>query len=40
MKGLDSLDWIVIVTYFIVLLGIDAWVIMQKKKNTTDYFLS
>ena len=34
MKGLDSLDWIVIVAYFVVLLGIAAWVIMQKQKNT------
>ncbi|MGB5244193.1 MAG: sodium:solute symporter [Lutimonas sp.] len=40
MKGLDSLDWIVIVAYFVVLLGIAAWVIMQKQKNTTDYFLA
>ena len=40
MKGLDSLDWIVIVAYFVALLGIAAWVIMQKQKNTTDYFLA
>ncbi len=40
MKTLDSLDWIVIVLYFVALLGIAAWVIMQKQKNTEDYFLA
>jgi len=40
MKGLDSLDWIVIAGYFLVLLGVAWWVIMQKQKNTEDYFLA
>ena len=40
MRALDSLDWVVIVAYFVILLGIAAWVIMQKQKNTTDYFLA
>ncbi len=40
MKGLDSLDWIVIVLYFVLLLGVAWWVIKQKQKNTEDYFLA
>ena len=40
MKGLDSLDWIVIVLYFLILLGVAWWVIKQKQKNTEDYFLA
>ncbi len=40
MKGLDALDWVVITGYFIVLLGVAWWVIMQKQKNTEDYFLA
>lgn len=40
MKGLDTLDWVVITGYFIVLLGVAWWVIMQKQKNTEDYFLA
>ena len=40
MKGLDTLDWVVIALYFLVLLGVAWWVIMQKQKNTEDYFLA
>ncbi|MCP4884908.1 MAG: sodium/solute symporter, partial [Flavobacteriales bacterium] len=40
MKALDSLDWIVIIIYFIVLLGVAWWVILQKQKDTEDYFLA
>ncbi|WP_149274761.1 sodium:solute symporter [Pareuzebyella sediminis] len=40
MKTLDTLDWISIVLYFIVLLGIAVWVIRKKKDNTEDYFLA
>ncbi len=40
MKALESLDWIVIVIYFVILLGLAAWVILQKQKNTEDYFLA
>ncbi len=40
MKALDTLDWIVIVSYFIILLGVAWWVILQKQKNTEDYFLA
>ncbi|MGB5357435.1 MAG: sodium:solute symporter [Eudoraea sp.] len=40
MKGLDSLDWVVIAAYFLVLLGVAWWVIRQKQQNTEDYFLA
>lgn len=40
MKGLDALDWAVIVAYFVILLGVAWWVIKQKQKNTEDYFLA
>ena len=40
MKGLDSLDWVVIAAYFMVLLGVAWWVILQKQKDTEDYFLA
>ncbi|GAA5221095.1 sodium:solute symporter [Membranihabitans marinus] len=40
MKGLESLDWVVIGGYFVVLLGIAYWVIKQKNRNTEDYFLA
>jgi len=36
----ELLDWIVLVGYFVVLLGIAFWVIRQKNKNTEDYFLA
>ena len=39
-QSLTSLDWIVIAGYFILLLGVAAWVIMQKQKNSEDYFLA
>lgn len=34
------MDWVVIAGYFMVLLGVAWWVIMQKQKNTEDYFLA
>ncbi|NHF58480.1 sodium/solute symporter [Flavobacteriaceae bacterium TP-CH-4] len=40
MKGLDTLDWVVIAIYFLILLGIAWWVIKQKQKDTEDYFLA
>ena len=40
MKTLDTLDWITISMYFLVLLGIAVWVIRRKKENTEDYFLA
>lgn len=40
MQHLDSIDWISISLYFLVLLGIAVWVIRKKKANTEDYFLA
>ena len=40
MKTLDTLDWIVIGLYFLVLAGIAFWVIKKKQSNTEDYFLA
>ncbi len=40
MQTLDTIDWITISIYFIVLLGIAVWVIRKKKENTEDYFLA
>ena len=40
MKTLDTLDWLSISVYFIVLLGIAVWVIRKKQDNTEDYFLA
>lgn len=40
MEGLVTLDWVVIGLYFAVLLGVVAWVIMQKQKDSEDYFLA
>jgi len=39
-QGLETLDWIVIAAYFLLLLGVAAWVIMQKQSNSEDYFLA
>jgi len=40
MKSLDTLDWIFIVLYFLVLFGVAIWVILKKNENTEDYFLA
>ena len=40
MVGLDTLDWIVIAIYFALLFGVAIWVILQKNKDTEDYFLA
>jgi SSS family solute:Na+ symporter len=40
VQSLATLDWIVIGLYFLILLGIAAWVILQKQQNTEDYFLA
>ncbi|MBK9338188.1 MAG: sodium/solute symporter [Lewinellaceae bacterium] len=40
MQGFDTLDWIVIGGYFLILIGIAIWVIRQKQDNTEDYFLA
>ena len=37
---MEFLDWIVIGCYFVLLFGVAAWVMRQRQKNTTDYFLA
>jgi SSS family solute:Na+ symporter len=36
----ETLDWIVLIGYFMVLLGVAYWVIRKENKNTEDYFLA
>ncbi len=33
-------DWIVLGLYFVALIGVAVWVVLQKNKNTEDYFLA
>lgn len=40
MLGFETLDWVIISLYFLVLLGVAFWVIRQKQKNSEDYFLA
>lgn len=40
MKMLDTLDWISISIYFLILAGIAIWVIRKKNNDTEDYFLA
>lgn len=40
MNSLETLDWIVIVGYFLLLLGVAYWVILQKTDTSEDYFLA
>ncbi len=40
MKSLDTLDWIFISLYFLLLFGVAIWVILKKNENTEDYFLA
>lgn len=40
MSVLNTIDWIVILGYFTVILGLAWWVIKQKNKNSEDYFLA
>ena len=40
MKTLDTLDWVCIGLYFLILVGIAVWVIRKKQDNTADYFLA
>ena len=37
---MDTLDWVVIVIYFAILLGIAWWVILKGKDSAEDYFLA
>lgn len=40
MQTLHVIDWIVIIGYFGIILGLAWWVIKQKSKNPEDYFLA
>jgi SSS family solute:Na+ symporter len=40
VPSFDSLDWIVIGLYFLVLLGLAFWVVKQKNNTSEDYFLA
>lgn len=40
MQRLETLDWVVIAAYAALLIGVAAWVITRKTKNTEDYFLA
>lgn len=40
MKVLGGWDWIVIIGYFAIILGLAWWVIRQKQNTSTDYFLA
>lgn len=37
---LERLDWVVLGLYFFVIIAIAVWVVLQKNKNTEDYFLA
>ncbi len=37
---LETLDWIVLSIYFLALIVVAVWVVLQKNKNTEDYFLA
>ncbi|MDA0196770.1 MAG: sodium:solute symporter [Bacteroidetes bacterium] len=40
MQSLDSLDWVFISGYFILLFSVAIWVIRKKSETTEDYFLA
>ena len=40
MKGFETLDWVVIVGYFLVIAGVAVWVMTRKQTNTEEYFLA
>ena len=37
---LEKLDWFVLSIYFLALIAVAVWVVLQKNKNTEDYFLA
>ncbi|MEZ4810088.1 MAG: sodium:solute symporter [Allomuricauda sp.] len=37
---LESADWVVLGLYLLALIGVAVWVVIQKNKNTEDYFLA
>jgi SSS family solute:Na+ symporter len=40
MDGMTSLDWWVVAGYFVLILGLAWWVILQAKDTASDYFLA
>jgi len=40
MTVLDTIDWVIIVAYFALILGIAFWVIQQKNDTSEDFFLA
>ncbi len=40
MGGFETLDWIAIAGYFGIMLVIVWWVVLQKQRTSTDYFLA
>ncbi len=40
MAGFETLDWIVIGIYFLLIVGIAVWVMTRKTETTEDYFLA
>ncbi|MBN1377812.1 MAG: sodium:solute symporter [Gammaproteobacteria bacterium] len=40
MIEFSSLDWIVLAGFFVLLLGVVVWSVMQKEEDTADYFLA
>ncbi len=40
MGGFEILDWVAIAAYFSVILAIVWWVVLQKQRTSTDYFLA
>jgi SSS family solute:Na+ symporter len=40
MGVLKTVDWTIIIAYFAIILGLAWWVMRQKQKTSTDYFLA
>jgi len=37
---ITGIDWLVIASYFLVLLGVATWVVRRGKDSSADYFLA
>jgi solute:Na+ symporter, SSS family len=40
MSTLSTIDWLIVLGYFLIILGIAWWVIRQRQETPTDYFLA
>jgi SSS family solute:Na+ symporter len=40
MGGFEALDWVAVAGYFGIMLAIVWWVVLQKQRTSTDYFLA